>query len=179
MEKQFFLPFSPFPCVPCVSTSHSPAFPVPCPKFDLAALLYNMYNAYILKQRSIGASSINVPFPCQSGCKLRTGPHTAPQDAEFPANVNGLNFISSTLHSGEVLGALNWVDSLLAQFGSTSHGDDPQPVQRSKEKGINILLVAASAKTEKRMPVELTRFARRRPLVKKYDCLSVYKVQAM
>ena len=44
----------------------------------------------------------NAPFPCQSGCKIRTGPHTAPQNAEFPANVNGLDITSSTLHSKEV-----------------------------------------------------------------------------
>ena len=49
----------------------------------------------------------NVPFPCQSGCKVCTGPHTAPQNAELPANVNGLDITSSTLHSYEVYGALN------------------------------------------------------------------------
>ena len=31
-----------FPCVPCVSASHTPAFPVPCPKFNIAALLYEI-----------------------------------------------------------------------------------------------------------------------------------------
>ena len=57
------------------------------------------------------------PFPCQSGCKLRTGPHAAPQNAEFSSIVNGLDIKSSILHSDEVEGALNWVSSLLALFG--------------------------------------------------------------
>jgi hypothetical protein len=92
----------------------------PCPKFDIAALLNDICNAYILKQRSIGASSDL--YPCQ-WVQIRTRPHTAPQNAEFPANVNGLD-TSSILHSDEVKGALSWVDSLLAQFGYTSHGDD-------------------------------------------------------
>jgi hypothetical protein len=37
-----------------------------------------------------------------SWCKICTGPHTALQNAEFPANVNGLDITSSTSHSDEV-----------------------------------------------------------------------------
>jgi hypothetical protein len=37
----------------------------------------------------------NATFPCQSWCKIHTKPHTAPQNAEFPENVNGLNRTSS------------------------------------------------------------------------------------
>lgn len=38
-----------FPCVPCVSDFHSPAFPVPRPKINLVPLLYSNYNACFLK----------------------------------------------------------------------------------------------------------------------------------
>jgi hypothetical protein len=72
-----------FPCVPCVSASHSPAFPVPCPKFDLAALLYNIYNAYILKQRSIGATSEMHLFPAKVGAKYAPGPTQPPRMPNF------------------------------------------------------------------------------------------------
>jgi len=57
------------PCVPCVSASHSPPFPVPLPQIDITALLYNIYNAYILKQRSIGATSEMHLFPAKVGAK--------------------------------------------------------------------------------------------------------------
>jgi len=96
----------------------------PCARFDIAALLSDIYNAYILQQEVDRGKFRIVPFPCQRGCKIRTGPHTAPQNAEFPANVNGLNITASILHLDEIQGALNWVHSSLAQFGSTSHGDD-------------------------------------------------------
>jgi len=65
------------PCTPCVSASHSQALQYPCPKFDIAALLYNIYNAYILKQRSIGATSDVHLFPARVGCK---NTHQAPQN---------------------------------------------------------------------------------------------------
>jgi hypothetical protein len=38
-------------------------------------------------------------------------PHAAPKNAEFQANVTGLDITASILHSDEVQGALNWVNS--------------------------------------------------------------------
>jgi hypothetical protein len=46
----------------------------PCPKFDIAALLYDINNAYILKQRSIGASSEIYVFPAKVGAIYAAGP---------------------------------------------------------------------------------------------------------
>ena len=89
----------------------------PCPKFDLAFLhFYTTFIMLISWSRGWSGQLQKCTFPCQSGCKLRTGPHTAPQNAEIPENVNGLDITSSILHSGEVKGELNWVNSLLALF---------------------------------------------------------------
>jgi hypothetical protein len=46
----------------------------PCPKLDLAALLYSIYNAYILEERLIGASSKMYLFPAKVGAKYAPGP---------------------------------------------------------------------------------------------------------
>jgi hypothetical protein len=68
-----------------------------------------MYNAYILKQRPIGASSGLHLFPAAQW--VQTGPHTAPQNVKFPANVNSLDIYASILHSDELWGALDLVNA--------------------------------------------------------------------
>ena len=50
---------------------------------------------------------------------MRTGPHTAPQDAEFPVNANSLYIKSSFLRLDEVEGAFNCVNSFLTMFRVT------------------------------------------------------------
>jgi hypothetical protein len=73
-----FLSFSP--------VSHAPALPVPCPKLDIAALLYNTYNAYILKQRLIGPTSEMHRFPANVGAKCAKyapGPTESPRMPKF------------------------------------------------------------------------------------------------
>jgi hypothetical protein len=66
----------------------------PCPKFDVTALLYNIYQAYILKQRSIGAASEMHIFPAKAGANTHcTGPHAAPHNAKFLVIFNGLGKI--------------------------------------------------------------------------------------
>ena len=51
-EWQIFLSFSSVSLVWVPPTRRH--FQYPCPKFEFTALLYNIYNAYILKQRSMG-----------------------------------------------------------------------------------------------------------------------------
>jgi len=49
-------------------------------------------------------------IPAKVGAKYATGPNTAPQNAELPANVNGLDMTSNTLHSDEVWGIwIGWI----------------------------------------------------------------------
>jgi len=55
----------------------------PCPKFDIAALLDNIYNAYILKQRLIGAISEMHLSPAKVGAKYAAGPTQAPRMPKF------------------------------------------------------------------------------------------------
>ena len=55
----------------------------PCPKFDLAALLYNIYNAYIVKQRSIRATLEMHLFPAKVGAKYALGPTQPPRMPNF------------------------------------------------------------------------------------------------
>jgi hypothetical protein len=55
----------------------------PCPKFDIAALLYDIYYAYILKQRSIEASSEMHLFPAKVGAKYAAGPTHPPRMPYF------------------------------------------------------------------------------------------------
>jgi hypothetical protein len=50
----------------------------PCPKFDISALLINIYYAYVLKQRSIGATSKMHLFPAKVGAKYAAGPTEPP-----------------------------------------------------------------------------------------------------
>ena len=92
MERHSFLSFPPVSLVWVPPTRRLSQYR--CPKLDLAALLNNIYNAYILKQSSIGATSestFSLPKWVQKS-------HWAPQNAECPANVNGLNIKSSILH---------------------------------------------------------------------------------
>ena len=46
----------------------------PCPKYDIAVLLYNIFNACMLKQRLIGANSEMHLFPAKVGVKYAPGP---------------------------------------------------------------------------------------------------------
>jgi hypothetical protein len=55
MERQICLSFSPVCLVLLLPTRWLSQYP--CPQTDLAAVLCNIYNAYILEQRSIGAIS--------------------------------------------------------------------------------------------------------------------------
>ena len=69
------LSFPPVSDVPCVSASHSSAFPVPLLQIRLAAYVtFNIYNAYILKQRSIRATSEMHLFPAKVGAKYAPCP---------------------------------------------------------------------------------------------------------
>jgi len=61
MERQIYLSFSPVSVVWVPPTCRLSQYP--CPKFNLAALLCNIYTAYILKHRSIGATSDIHLFP--------------------------------------------------------------------------------------------------------------------
>jgi len=75
-----------FPCVPCVSTSHSPASPVPLAPNSTLQHFYTtfiMLNSYILKQRSIGASSEMHLFPAKVGAKYALGPTQPPRMPNF------------------------------------------------------------------------------------------------
>jgi hypothetical protein len=65
-------------CLPLAGISQ-----YPCPKFDIAALLYDIYNAYILKQRSIGATSEMYLFPAKEGAKYAAGPTKLPKMPNF------------------------------------------------------------------------------------------------
>ena len=58
---------------PCVSDFYSPAFPVPLPQIWHCSIVI-IYNAYILKQRSIGATSEMHLFPAKVGAKYAVGP---------------------------------------------------------------------------------------------------------
>ena len=67
----------------------------PCPRFDIAALLNENYTVYILKQRSIGASSEMYLFPAKVGAKYAPGP-TQPPKMPNLQQINGLNITSSS-----------------------------------------------------------------------------------
>ena len=81
VDRQIFYVFS--PCVPCVSASHSPAFPVPLSQIWPAALLYNIYNAYLLKQSSIRVTSEMHFFPAKVGAKYALDPTQPPRTPNF------------------------------------------------------------------------------------------------
>jgi hypothetical protein len=76
-------------CLPLAGVPSTPA-----PNLTLQHC-YNIYNAYILKQRSIGATSEMHLFPAEVGAKYAAGPTEPPQNAKFPANVNDLDLTSS------------------------------------------------------------------------------------
>jgi hypothetical protein len=85
-------------------------------------LLYDIQNACILKQRLIGASSELHLFSTKVGAKYAPGPTQPPrmpnfQEVSMVYKINGLDIKSRILHSDEVEGDLNWVNSLLALFG--------------------------------------------------------------
>ena len=71
VERQIFLSFPPVSLVWAPSTRRLSQYP--CPIFDLAALVYNIYDAYILKQRSIGATLEMHLFPAKFPAKLWSG----------------------------------------------------------------------------------------------------------
>jgi hypothetical protein len=113
MEQQIYV-FFPCPLCECLPFADIPSTPAP------NSTLQHCYIAFIMLiswSRGRLGQLQKYTFPCQSGCKIRTGPHRPPQNAKFPANVNGSDITSSILHSDEVERALNWVDSLLAPFG--------------------------------------------------------------
>ena len=89
-----------FLCVPCVSASHTPAIPVPLSQIRQHCYCDN-YNAYILKQRSIGqVQKCTFPLPMWAQSMHRA--IHSPPECRIPANVNGLDITSCTLHSDEV-----------------------------------------------------------------------------
>ena len=107
-EWQIFLSFSSVSLVWVPPTRRH--FQYPCPKFEFTALLYNIYNAYILKQRSMGQlqkCTFSLPKWVQN---THRAPGSPPY-AEIPENVNGWDITSSILHFYEIHGALNWVES--------------------------------------------------------------------
>jgi hypothetical protein len=55
----------------------------PCLKFDIAALLDEIYNAYILKQRLIEASSEMYLSLAKVGAKYAAGPTQPPRMLNF------------------------------------------------------------------------------------------------
>jgi len=77
MERQVFLSSLPLSLVWVPSTRRHSQYP--CPKSDIAALLCNIYNAYILKQRSIGATSEMLHFLVKVGAKYAAGPTEPPE----------------------------------------------------------------------------------------------------
>jgi len=79
MEQQIFV-FSPF--VPCVSAFHLPTFPVTLPN-NWHCNIVNIYNAYILKQRSIGVTWEMHLFPAKVGAKYAAGPTEPPRMPNF------------------------------------------------------------------------------------------------
>jgi hypothetical protein len=112
-SNRFLCLFPLCPLCECLPLAGFPSIPAP------NSTLQHCYTTFIMLiswSRGWSGQLQKCTFPCQSGCKLRTGPHTAPQNAEIPENVNGLDITSSILHSGEVKGELNWVNSLLALF---------------------------------------------------------------
>jgi len=89
MERQL-LPFSPVSLVWVPSTRRHSQYP--CPKSDIVALLHNICNDELYPEAEVDQGNLrNAPFSCQSGCKIRSGPHRTPQNAKFPANVNDLD----------------------------------------------------------------------------------------
>jgi hypothetical protein len=72
-----FLSFAPVSLVRVPPTHWHSQYP--CPKFDIAALFYDIYNAYILKQRLIGVSSVFNVFPAKVGAKFAKGPTEPPR----------------------------------------------------------------------------------------------------
>jgi hypothetical protein len=70
-----FLPFSLCPLCECLPYASIPSTPVPnqhCSNVDI-------YNAYILKQRSIGANSEMYFFPAKVGANYAPGPTQPPR----------------------------------------------------------------------------------------------------
>ena len=79
-ERQIFLFI---PCVYVWVPSTRQRSQYPCPKFDITALVYNIYNAYILKKRPIGATSDMHLFPAKVGAKYAAGPTEPPRMPNF------------------------------------------------------------------------------------------------
>jgi hypothetical protein len=75
-----------------------PSAPAP---IDIAALLYNIYNACILKQRSIRATLEMHIFPAKVGAKYALGPRSPPE-CQISRKCQGENVKTSILHSDEV-----------------------------------------------------------------------------
>jgi len=77
VEQQIFMSFPPVSLVWVPPTRRLSQYP--CPKFDLAALLYNIYNAYILKQRLIRATS-EMHFSLPKWVQItHRAPHSPPE----------------------------------------------------------------------------------------------------
>ena len=96
----------------------------PCPEFDTAALLHNIWKACILKQRLIGASSEMHLFPAKVGEKGHRALYSTPECLfSSKCQWSSYNIEYQCKHSDEVEGALNWVDSLLALLGDFWSGD--------------------------------------------------------
>jgi len=99
-----FSVFIPFVFVWVPSTRRHSQYP--CPKFDIAALLYNIYNANILKQRSIGETSKMHLFPAMpKWVQNMQNTHRAPQNppgCQILKRYHGLDITSSILYSDEV-----------------------------------------------------------------------------
>ena len=83
-----------FPCAPCVSASTRRQSQHPCPKFDIAALLYDIYNACILKQRSNGASSEMHLFPAKVGANYAP---RSPQECRISSKCHWFRYNSKYL----------------------------------------------------------------------------------
>jgi len=77
MERQVILSFPPVSLVLVPATHWHSQYP--CPRSDIAALLYDIYNADILKQRLIGASSEMHLFPAKVGAYYAPGPTQPPR----------------------------------------------------------------------------------------------------
>jgi hypothetical protein len=85
MERQIFL-FFPCPLCECLPLAGIPSTPAPISTLQYCYVTYIMlisYNAYILKQRSIGATSEKHFFPAKVGAKYAAGPTEPPRMPNF------------------------------------------------------------------------------------------------
>jgi len=81
-----------FPCVPCACECLTLAG-LPCNLAQIGRCNFIIcHSPILLISWSTGwLVHVHEPSPCQSGCKIGTEPHTAPQNARLLAKVNDLN----------------------------------------------------------------------------------------